>query len=89
MNPTEPTEVFAIAIFHYEFPFNEQGEQVWSWRHVECFDIDGNGPGSVNWHVERARETDCPTRFYVEWLDTTNPRTTERRPTTKGATSDE
>jgi hypothetical protein len=65
-----------IAIFHYQFPFNDAGEQVWNWRQVECFTIEGNGPGAVKWHVLNACDDETSRfEFRVEWLDTHNGRT--------------
>lgn len=60
-----------IAIFHYRFPFNDCGQQVWNWRWVECFTLAGCGPGALEWHVAMCRGPDYPTSFFVEWTDTT------------------
>lgn len=65
-----------IAIFHYEFPFNDAGEQVWNWRHVECFTIEGDAIGALDWHIKQACDPECPANFLVEWLDANNGRTT-------------
>jgi hypothetical protein len=64
---------------------SERTDLQWQERWPYGMPIYSMGMIEAGMTVERVTDR----RFYIEWLDQHNPRTTERRPTTKGATSDE